>query len=159
MQQNFLKATIVNTFIDIMLHPENYDFSSDLLSPDSMKQVSEAIYNDVKTSCDKYPDLAAEVQNLGDGFSSTYVANVLNRCKRTSPYTMADVEYATQAGIDILSSSIIPDLSNSPILKANLNTGDTTGLRIEETLEKAECPICAAKQSWLEKYKQKKEED
>ena len=72
---------------------------------------------------------------------------------------MADVEYATQAGIDILSSSIIPDLSNSPILKANLNTGDTTGLRIEETLEKAECPICAAKESWLEKYKQKKEED
>lgn len=154
MTNNYLKATIINTFLDILANADKLHSQTNLLSPEGLNEAAGAVYTDIVENCSTCPKVEAALNDLKDAFSKDYVFTVISQNRRTSPFTMADIEQADALGADISSCPCTPDFSNTPILKASMDTADYTGYRVSDDISLAKAKKGTPEyDDWLAKYR------
>lgn len=134
---NFLKATVVNTFLTYLHNPSTSSIlkyiSPSVVSPDACHgpngELAKAIYDDITENADSNEKIKESIALLDKEWTPEYVLNILNRNRRMSPYSMDDIKNAEEAGLDILSFHSTPDFSASPISRHS-DASSTAGLRI-----------------------------
>lgn len=150
MHNNFLKATIINTYLSILADPRSAGVV-DPANPDNQEKIAKTIFDDIKKEGVKDPTIAESLSKMKLDFSTGFVLDVIRKNRRVTPFSLQEVFHADSLNTDIISIGASFDSEGSPLIKSMLQTASTKGTSI---LEKAEGR--SAYDAWLDNYKRER---
>lgn len=134
---NFLKATVVNTFLSYLNNSSNQSMAKyyppSAPSADSCTgtygEIAKRVFEDIEGNKSADKRILDAIEELNAAWCAKFVLDIIEQNRRVQPISEQEVELADLNDSDIINFSPIPDFNMFPEAKS-MNPAESRGYRI-----------------------------